>query len=160
MSYVKKVVWNELKAQDEIFYKGGSARVISVHENAALLGILGRDSPSFISRDKVEEHCTVRRGRSTVVKCGCGRTEEDVRDLPQHVFETQIQEYDPAKPNPGMKLYRIVFDNDPDYVEASNLANAVVIWKAHLLTKNNNDPDLVDVEPESIELAHDEPVLR
>lgn len=59
-----------------------------------------------------------------------------------------------------MKLYKVTFDDQPDFIEAENLRDAITIWRGNLLKTNDNDPDFIDIDPESAELVHDEPVLR
>lgn len=58
-----------------------------------------------------------------------------------------------------MKLYRVTFDNQPDYVEAASFGHALLIWREHVIADNPGDFDAT-VEPESLELVHDQPVWR
>lgn len=58
-----------------------------------------------------------------------------------------------------MKLYHIQFDDQPYFVEAESLGQAVAAWRAHVAVLWGSDYD-GDEEPESIALVHDEPVVR
>lgn len=59
-----------------------------------------------------------------------------------------------------MKLYAVTFDGTPDYVEAENFAAAIQIWRAHLIATNAPGDFDETIEPESVALVHDAPVLR
>jgi hypothetical protein len=59
-----------------------------------------------------------------------------------------------------MKLYRVTFDGQPDYIEAYSFGGAVAIWRNHLIATNQPGDFENDVEPESVELLHEQPVLR
>lgn len=59
-----------------------------------------------------------------------------------------------------MKLYRVTFDGSDDYVEAESFGDAIKIWRAHLFSSNLPGDFEDDVEPESVALVSDEPVLR
>lgn len=58
-----------------------------------------------------------------------------------------------------MRLYRILFDAQPEFVEAADLGNAVRIWRQKKSVDWDDEYDGTE-EPESIELLHDGPVLR
>lgn len=57
-------------------------------------------------------------------------------------------------------LYRILFDNQPDYVEADNFTRAIDLWREHLIASNEPGDFDESVQPESVELVHEEYVLR
>ena len=56
-----------------------------------------------------------------------------------------------------MKLYRIDFDGESDYVEAESFSAAITIWRDYNVSVNDMD---ADAEPESVTLTHDGPALR
>ncbi len=58
-----------------------------------------------------------------------------------------------------MKLYKVIFDSQPDFVEAETFGAAIQIWRKQLQT-DNPDAFWDDVEPEAVELVHDASVLR
>jgi hypothetical protein len=58
------------------------------------------------------------------------------------------------------KLYRVMFDCEYDYIEAKSFGAAVEIWRRHLIDENEPGDIEATVEPESVELVHDEPVRR
>ncbi len=59
-----------------------------------------------------------------------------------------------------MNLYRVIFDGEPDYVEARTFAEAIVLWRANLIEEN--EPGVIDhnEDPESVELVHEKSVVR
>lgn len=55
-----------------------------------------------------------------------------------------------------MKLYRILFDNEPSFIEAESFGDAVTLWrKVFEATEDCEAP-----EPESVELVHHEAAVR
>lgn len=58
-----------------------------------------------------------------------------------------------------MKLYRIQFDSISYFVEAADLGQAVAAWREHVKVEWGTDYEGTE-EPQSIELIHDEPVIR
>lgn len=67
---------------------------------------------------------------------------------------------EPQPPPEPTKLYRITFDGEPDYIEAVDFGAAIEIWRAKLIAENEPGDFDDDVEPESVNLEHDRPVLR
>ena len=65
---------------------------------------------------------------------------------------------------PGKKLYRVEFDGQPEYVEADDFRTAIDLWRAKLLAEWTEDGAREEgdeeIEPDSVTLVHDEPVLR
>ena len=59
-----------------------------------------------------------------------------------------------------MKLYCVQFDGQPDFVEAENFGVAIAIWRKHLIAQNEPGDFDDDVEPESLSVVSEEPVLR
>lgn len=59
-----------------------------------------------------------------------------------------------------MNLYRILFDGDPDFVEAETFAGAILLWRDNLIEENEPGDFDESVQPESVELVHEKPVLR
>ncbi len=59
-----------------------------------------------------------------------------------------------------MRLYRVVFDGEPNFVEAPNLGAAVSVWRTFLIAENEPGDIEDDVEPESIELMQEGRVWR
>jgi hypothetical protein len=57
-------------------------------------------------------------------------------------------------------LYLVTFDGCPDYVEADSFPDAIDVWRANLIGENPPDSFEADVQPESVELLHEEPVIR
>ena len=60
----------------------------------------------------------------------------------------------------AMNLYRVVFDGQPDFVEAETFSRAIELWRAKLISENEPDDFEDNVEPESVELVHESPVVR
>ena len=58
-----------------------------------------------------------------------------------------------------MNLYLIHFDGEPDYVEALDFVTAIELWRAKLIADNEPDDFHPDVQPESVALVHDAPVI-
>lgn len=58
-----------------------------------------------------------------------------------------------------MKLYHIQFDGQSYWVEAQSFGNAVIVWQAHVKVLWGED-FTGEEEPDSVQLAHDEPVIR
>ena len=56
-----------------------------------------------------------------------------------------------------MKLYKIDFDGESDYVEAESFTAAITIWRDYNVRVNDMD---ADAEPDSVTLMHDGPALR
>ncbi len=59
-----------------------------------------------------------------------------------------------------MKLYRVTFDGQPDFIEAATFGAAIVAWRLKLIADNTPGDFDDSVEPESVELVHDAPVIR
>ena len=62
-----------------------------------------------------------------------------------------------------MNLYHVQFDGQSYYVEAPSFARAVAVWEAHVKVLWGQDyveNDVPPIEPESVHLVHDEPVIR
>jgi hypothetical protein len=61
-----------------------------------------------------------------------------------------------------MNLYRVVFDGEPDYVEAENFTEAIQLWNDNLVETNEPEHALHfrAEQPESVELVHEGAVLR
>jgi hypothetical protein len=59
-----------------------------------------------------------------------------------------------------MRLYRVVFDSVPEFVEAQSLGEAVRIWLTNLIAENEPGDFDDGQEPDSVELVHGSPVLR
>ena len=57
-------------------------------------------------------------------------------------------------------LYLITFDGQPEYAEARNFGAAIRLWRRKLIAENEPGDFDSDVEPESVQLVHDELVLR
>ncbi len=58
-----------------------------------------------------------------------------------------------------MRLYKVTFDNQPEFVEAPDFGSAVLIWREHLMATNPGDFDGTE-NPESLELISESPVIR
>ena len=56
-----------------------------------------------------------------------------------------------------MKLYRIEYDGDPDYIEAESFGAAIKVWREVIVPRDDIDPE---AEPESVTLISDKPVVR
>ena len=59
-----------------------------------------------------------------------------------------------------MNLYRVIFDGEPNYVEARTFAEAIVLWRANLIEENEPGDIAPDEDPESVELVHEKSVVR
>ncbi len=59
-----------------------------------------------------------------------------------------------------MNLYMVTFDGQHDYVEAADFATAIELWRAKLIDAHMPGDFEPDVQPESVVLVHDEPVVR
>ena len=58
-----------------------------------------------------------------------------------------------------MKLYRVLFDGRPYWVEAPSFGEAVKVWRSHVQELWGMEYT-GEEEPESVELMHDESVIR
>lgn len=58
-----------------------------------------------------------------------------------------------------MKLYHVQFDGQSFWVEASSFATAIEKWHSHCKEEDGVDYDET-LEPESVHLVHDQPVIR
>ncbi len=59
-----------------------------------------------------------------------------------------------------MNLYIVQFDGQPDYVEAETFVEAIALWRAKLIADNDPGDFEDDVQPDSVVVVHDEPVVR
>jgi hypothetical protein len=57
-------------------------------------------------------------------------------------------------------LYRVVFDGQPTYVETCNFSSAVDIWREYVCHENQWTYPDSNIEPESVELIHEQGVVR
>lgn len=58
------------------------------------------------------------------------------------------------------KLYRILFDGEPDYIEATSFGKAIKLWRDNIIDENEPGVIAEDEEPESVELIHEKGVIR
>ena len=58
-----------------------------------------------------------------------------------------------------MKLYHVQFDGVSYWVEAESFCLAIEAWKSHCRKEDGVDYD-ESLEPESVHLVHEEPVIR
>lgn len=58
-----------------------------------------------------------------------------------------------------MKLYHVQFDGQSFWIEAESFALAVVAWHWHCKQQDGDEYD-PQLEPESVHLVHEEPVIR
>jgi len=58
-----------------------------------------------------------------------------------------------------MKLYHVQYDGQSFWIEAESFAKAVEKWHVHCREQDGQDYD-DSLEPESVHLVHDEPVIR
>lgn len=59
-----------------------------------------------------------------------------------------------------MKLFRVQFDSQDDYVEAANMAKAIGTWHQHRRAKDAEWDDPETPEPDGCTLVHEKPVMR
>ncbi len=58
-----------------------------------------------------------------------------------------------------MSLYRVRDGSEESFVEAAGIMAAYALWKAHIADENGED-DVSWLEPDSIELLGEGPVIR
>ena len=58
-----------------------------------------------------------------------------------------------------MRLYRVTYDGQSDFVEATSMSEAVQVWHRHVKAENGDDWDGTE-EPEECALVSDAPVIR
>lgn len=58
-----------------------------------------------------------------------------------------------------MSLYRLIYDNDDNFVEAETFSEAIELWRAVKRVEWGEDFQLGD-EPYSCQLIYDKPVIR
>lgn len=75
-----------------------------------------------------------------------------------HVASRQSDEDCPARTR--LKVFQVHYDGEQELVEAESFGAAVEKWRDHLLAENENDPDLLDEEPETVILLSKGPVIR
>lgn len=59
-----------------------------------------------------------------------------------------------------IKLYLVRYDEQPYYVEAASMAEAIEIWREDRLAQPKEYGWDGDEEPEEVALVHYEPVIR